>query len=152
MSRQFTYISLFATILSQWDVSREKFGLPSPGKASCDSVALPNLSSMLGMFCFHNPPNSHIDHRIFNVRTYVNACDCTQECTDTVRESALKADSGRKEKKNSFAPWTRTRVSYIPTPSCCCFVILLLCLYVCHSLFSRAIISKIHLCIHSFRT
>ena len=28
--------------------------------------------------------------------TDVNACDCSRGCTDTVRESALKVDSGRK--------------------------------------------------------
>ena len=33
---------------------------------------------------------------IFNLRTDVNACDCTRGCTDTVRESALKVDFGRK--------------------------------------------------------
>ena len=32
---------------------------------------------------------------IFNVRTDVNASDCRRGCTDTVRESALKVDSGR---------------------------------------------------------
>ena len=37
-----------------------------------------------------------MDYGIFSVRTYVNACDCTRGCTDTVRESALKADSGGK--------------------------------------------------------
>ena len=37
-----------------------------------------------------------MDYMIFNVHTDVNACDCTQWCTDTVRESALKVDSGRK--------------------------------------------------------
>ena len=37
-----------------------------------------------------------MDYRIFNVRAYVNACDCTRGCTDTVRVSALKIDSGRK--------------------------------------------------------
>ena len=37
-----------------------------------------------------------MDNRIFNVRTGVNACDCALGCTDTVRESALKVDSGRK--------------------------------------------------------
>ena len=46
--------------------------------------------------CFHNPPNSNMNYRFFNVHTGVNACGCTQECTDTVRESALKVDSGRK--------------------------------------------------------
>ena len=33
-----------------------------------------------------------MDYGIFNVRTDVNACDCTRGCTDTVRDSALKAD------------------------------------------------------------
>ena len=37
-----------------------------------------------------------MDHRIFNVHTGVNPCDCTRGCTDTVRESALKVDSRRK--------------------------------------------------------
>ena len=37
-----------------------------------------------------------MDHRIFIVRTDVDACDCTRGCTDTVRESALKVDSWRK--------------------------------------------------------
>ena len=37
-----------------------------------------------------------MDDGIFNVLTDVSACDCTRECTDTVRESALKVDSGKK--------------------------------------------------------
>ena len=37
-----------------------------------------------------------MDYRIFHVRTDVDACDCTRECTDTARQSALKVDSGRK--------------------------------------------------------
>ena len=38
-----------------------------------------------------------MDYGIFNVRTDINACDCTRGCTDTVRESALKVDFGRKK-------------------------------------------------------
>ena len=38
----------------------------SPGKACCDRVALPNQKRMLGVFCFHNLPNSDMDYRIFN--------------------------------------------------------------------------------------
>ena len=45
---------------------------------------------------FYNPPNSDMECRIFNVHTDVNVCDCIRGCTDTVRESALKVDSGRK--------------------------------------------------------
>ena len=43
---------LFTTVLSQWDFLHGKFGLPSPGKASCDRVALPNLRRMLGVLEF----------------------------------------------------------------------------------------------------
>ena len=35
-----------------------------------------------------------MDYRISDVRTDVNARDCTRGCTDTVRESALKVDHG----------------------------------------------------------
>ena len=83
-----------------------------PGKASCDRDALPNLGCMLGVLVFpHNPPNSDMDYGIFNVRTDVNACDCTRECTDTVRESALKVDPGRKILCRSG---NRTCVSGVP--------------------------------------
>ena len=33
---------------------------------------------------------------VFNIRTDDNACDCTRGFTDTVKESALKVDCGRK--------------------------------------------------------
>ena len=46
--------------------------------------------------CFHNPSNSDMNYRIFKVRTDVNACHCTRGCKDTMRESALKEDCGRK--------------------------------------------------------
>ena len=64
-----------------------------------------------------------MDCRIFNVRTDVNACDCTRGCADTVRESALKVDSGGKlpcrngESNTSrrCAGPTFYQLSYIPT-------------------------------------
>ena len=38
--------------------------------------------------------------RTCNVRAAVDACDCTRGgCTDIVRETALKADSGRNRKR-----------------------------------------------------
>ena len=46
-----------------------------PGKASCDRVALPNLTGMLGVLVFPST-KSDMDCRICNVRTDVNACDC----------------------------------------------------------------------------
>ena len=33
-----------------------------------------------------------MDYRILHVHTNVNACGCTQGCTDTLRESAQKVD------------------------------------------------------------
>ena len=57
----------------------------------------PAYSACWTFRCFHNPPNSDMDYKIFKVCTVGNACDCTQGCTtNTVRESALKVDSGRK--------------------------------------------------------
>ena len=49
--------------------------------------------------CCHNSPNSDMDcrMRIFIVYKDVNACNCTQGCTDTERGSALwKLTLGRK--------------------------------------------------------
>ena len=42
-----------------------------------------------------------MEYKIFDVLTDAGAFDCTQGCADTVRESALKADSGNYEKKGS---------------------------------------------------
>ena len=60
---------------------------------------------------------------IFHMHTDVNACDCTRGCTDTVRESALKADSGRKIPcrtwESNLHPQNASpmfyQLSYIPT-------------------------------------
>ena len=53
-----------------------------------------------------------MDYGIFNVHTDVNACECTLGCADTVRESALKIDSG--EGKSLAAPGNRTCVNGVP--------------------------------------
>ena len=58
-----------------------------------------------------------MDDGIFNVGTDVNAYDCTRRCTDTVRESAPKVDSGR-EKKKLAAPGNRTCVGNVPVRCC----------------------------------
>ena len=63
-----------------------------------------------------------MDYRIFNTRTDVNACDCTRGFTDTVRESALKVDCGRKIPCRTWESNQRQRrdglmlyqLSYIP--------------------------------------
>ena len=45
-------ILLFTAVFFQLDFSHGKFGLPSPGKANCDKVALPKLACMLGVLVF----------------------------------------------------------------------------------------------------
>ena len=89
---------IFTTVLSQWDFSRGKFGLLSPGKASCDRVALPSLRCMLGDF------SVSIIHRTLTWTT--GSLTCAQMLISIrlhtggvrthVRESALKNDCGRK--------------------------------------------------------
>ena len=65
-----------------------------------------------------------MDYGIFNMRTDVYACYCTRGCPDTVRESALKVDSGRKNTlphrriEPALAAWRSDALpmGYIPTP------------------------------------
>ena len=93
------------------------------GKLAAAEWCYPTYGACWVFQCFHNPPNSDMDCGIFNVRTYVNACDCTRACTDTVRESALKVDWGRKipcRTGESNLPQRRAgptlyQLSYIPT-------------------------------------
>ena len=40
-----------------------------------------------------------MDYRIFNVRTDVNACDCTRGCTDTLRQRAGKSERERERER-----------------------------------------------------
>ena len=42
-------------------------------RQSCDST----YGAGMVFYCFHNPPSSDMDYRIFNVCTDVNACNCT---------------------------------------------------------------------------
>ena len=76
-----------------------------------------------------------MDYEIFNKCTDVNACDCTQGCTDTLRESALKVDPGRKipgctgesNLHQRHASLMLYQLSYIPIDPCKVFSGLLLC-------------------------
>ena len=64
-----------------------------------------------------------MDSGIFDARTDVKVCDCGLGCTDTVRESALQVDSGRKISCRTGKLNLRRRrtgpmfyqLSYIPT-------------------------------------
>ena len=51
--------------------------LPS-GKPAVTESHYPTYGACWLFLCFHNPPNSDMDCRIFNVYTDVTACDCTQ--------------------------------------------------------------------------
>ena len=79
-----------------------------------------------------------MDYGIFNMHADVNACDCTRGCTHTVKESALKVDSGRKipyrtgesNLRQRRAGPTLYQLSYIPA------------LFALHSQSNRATLSK----------
>ena len=94
------------------------------GKLAATESRYPTYDACWVFKCFHNPPNFDMDYRIFNVHTDVNARNCTRGCTDTVRESALKDDSGRKipcrtgdsnlrQQRNGPMLY---QLSYVPTP------------------------------------
>ena len=95
------------------------------GKASSGTEShYPTYGARWMFYCYHHPPNSDMDCGIFNARMDVNACDCTRGCTDTVRKSALKVDSGRKIPYHTGESNLRRRradpmiyqLSYIPPP------------------------------------
>ena len=65
------------------------------GKPAATESHYPTSGACWVFQCFHNPSNSDTDYGIFNVRTDINASNCTRGRMDTLRESALKADSGR---------------------------------------------------------
>ena len=83
------------------------------GKPAATESRYPTYCACWVFWCFHNPPHSDFDCGFFNVRTDVNACNCTQGWTDTVRKSALKRDS-REKKKKLAAPGNRTCVGGVP--------------------------------------
>ena len=94
------------------------------GKPAATESCLPTYAACLVFKCFHNSQNSDMDYRICNVCTDVNACGCTQGCTNAIRESALKVDFGRKKtlptRELNLPLWcaslTLYYLSYIPTP------------------------------------
>ena len=125
----FFFFSLY-TVLSHLDFSHGKFVLrsplpPPPGESQLrqSRATQPTVhAGCLSVSIIHRTLDT--DYTIFNVRADVNACDCTQGCTDTVRESALKVDSGRKipcHTRESNLPQRRAgptfyRLCYIPSP------------------------------------
>ena len=53
------------------------------GKPAATESRYPTYCACWMFKCFHNPPNSDMDYRIFNVCTDANVCDCTRGCTGT---------------------------------------------------------------------
>ena len=53
------------------------------GKPAAADLRYPTYDACWVYKCFLNLANSDMDDRIFNVRTDVNACNCTRGCTDT---------------------------------------------------------------------
>ena len=66
------------------------------GRPQSSSWLFLSLMVRAGYICVAIIHQTDMDHRISIMCTDVNACDCTQQCTNTERESALKADSGKK--------------------------------------------------------
>ena len=112
-------------MLFKWDFSRGEIRVASPrGKPAATESGYPTYGACWMFLCLHNPPNSDMDYGIFNVRTDVNACDCARGCTNTIRESALKDNSGRKIPGRTGESNLRQhhsgpmlyQLSYIPVP------------------------------------
>ena len=86
----------FTTVLSQWDFSHGEIRVAFPGESQLRQSCYSTYGACWMFECFHNPLNSDMDYGIFKVRTDVIARGCTRGCTNTVGESALKVDPGRK--------------------------------------------------------
>ena len=105
-----TTIALFTTVLSQWDFSHGKFGLPSPGKSQLRQSRATQPTAHAGCF------SVSIIHRTLTWTTgsltcaqiNVSACDCTRECTDARKR--VCTESGLWEKNPSPHRGNRTCV------------------------------------------
>ena len=59
----------FSTVLSHWDISHAKFeSLSRRRKPTSIESRYPSYGAYWVFQCFHNPQNSDMDYRIFNVR------------------------------------------------------------------------------------
>ena len=115
----------FATVLSEWDFSRQN-RVTFPGESQLRQSRATQPTVHAGCFSasmIHR--TADMDYERSNVRTGVNARDCTRGCTDTLRESALKADSKRKIPCRNGKSNLRQRragpmlyqLSYVATPT-----------------------------------
>ena len=53
-------------------------GCFSRGKAAATELRYPTYCACWMFLCFHNPSDSGMDYKIFNVHTDIDACDCTR--------------------------------------------------------------------------
>ena len=103
----------FFSLLREIRVALLSWAVKAAAAAAAARAALPIPISACSFFlwCLKQPYGCQFEFGIFNVRTDVDACDCTHGGgTDTVcrRCLHLKLTLG----EESFAvPWTRTRVS-----------------------------------------
>ena len=84
------------TVMSHWDFSPGKLGMFFPGESQLRHSRATEPTVCAECFSVSIIHQTDMDYMVFSVRTDVNACDRTRGCTDTVRESALKVASGRK--------------------------------------------------------
>ena len=80
------------------------------GKPAATESHYPTYYACWVFSSVHNPPNSGMDYRIFNMRTDVNAWDCTQGCTDTHIRVFTESWLGE---KSLAVPGNRTYVSSV---------------------------------------
>ena len=89
-------INFYTDFFQYFFVPCRKFGLPYLGKAQKpQEQRYPFLSVCVVFSCVQTMVWLPV-FGIFNMLTDVDACDCTRGCTDTLRESTLEVDSGRK--------------------------------------------------------
>ena len=98
------------SVLSHWDFFHGISGCFPQGKPAATESRYPTYNACMVFECFHNPPDSDTDYRIFNVRTDVtlNACDRTREYSDRVCTGSWLKE------KSLAAPMNRTCVSGVP--------------------------------------
>ena len=122
----FTFLLFFlTTVLSRGISPIGNSGCFPRGKPAATESRFPTFCACWVFQCFFHQTNSDMDYGIFNVPTDVNACTRTRGRTDTLIESALKVDSGRKipcrtaesNLRQRRAGPTLYHLSYIPSPS-----------------------------------
>ena len=93
------------------------------GKPAATESRYPTYGACWMFGCFHNPPNSDMDYRIFIVRTDVNACTLLtgvygrrkRVCTETSTRRKIPRRTEESNLPQRRAGPTLYQLSYIPT-------------------------------------